>query len=131
MATDVQNNPVEAPSAEQTRGGSVYRPLVDILETKDELLLVADLPGVRAEELDIGFEDGVLTLRGKVAARYPEQVALAWSEYGLGDFHRTFRLSEQIDAASIRAEYAAGVLTLHLPKAASAKPRKIEVQATQ
>lgn len=129
MATDMQTNPVEAPAAEQTRGGRVYRPLVDILETQDELLLVADLPGVKADDLDIGFEDGLLSLKGKVGTRYPQNVALAWSEYGLGDFHRTFRLSEQIDAAAIRADYADGVLTLHLPKAASAKPRKIAVQA--
>ncbi|MBI2825779.1 MAG: Hsp20/alpha crystallin family protein [Planctomycetia bacterium] len=114
---------------ETTRTGQVYRPNVDILERPDELLLAADMPGTRGEAIDIHFEDGELTIRGPVAARQPADTNYLLSEYGVGDFYRTFRVSEQIDASRIAAEYADGVLTLHLPKVEAAKPRKITVHS--
>lgn len=115
--------------AERTRGGQVYRPQVDILETGDELVLVADLPGVKSDAIDIGFEDGTLTIQGKVEPRYGEDRSFLVREYGIGDFYRTFRVSEEIDASRIQAESAGGVLTVHLPKAEKAKPRKIAVKS--
>ncbi len=130
MATELETKQTEETgSAERTRGGLVYRPNVDILETKDELTLVADMPGVSSESIDIDFKDGLLTVQGKVGPRYGEGTAFLLNEYGVGDFHRTFRVSEQIDANRIHAQYADGVLTVHLPKVEAAKPRKIEVRS--
>jgi HSP20 family molecular chaperone IbpA len=129
MATDVHVDQGGEARAERTRGGNVYRPHVDILEDRDELTLLADLPGARNGDIDIHFEDGVLTIQGKVEPRYAENAAFLLCEYGIGDFHRTFRVSEQVDANRIHAEFADGVLIVHLPKAEAAKPRKIEVRA--
>lgn len=126
MATDVQVNDAGEATVERLRDGRIYRPNVDILEEQDELRLLADMPGVTADSIEIDFEEGVLTIQGKVAPRKVEGLSLL-QEYGVGDFYRTFRISEQIDASRIRAEYADGVLTVHLPKVEAAKPRKIEV----
>ncbi len=119
----------EPQAAERTRGGRVYRPNVDILESKDELTLVADVPGVKSDSIDIDFDDGVLTIQGQVASRYAEDTTFLLREYGIGDFYRTFRVSEQINAGAIHAECADGVLRVHLPKVEAAKPRKIEVKS--
>lgn len=128
MATDMSVTQNEPQGAERTRGGRVYRPHVDILETPEELTLVADVPGVKSDAVDIDFEDGVLTIQGKVEPRYAENVNFLLCEYGIGDFYRTFRVSDEINAGAIHAECADGVLTVHLPKAESARPRKIAVK---
>jgi HSP20 family protein len=124
--TAVKNEPE---TVERTRGGPVYRPNVDILEAPNELTLVADMPGVNNESIDIDFEDGLLTVQGKVGQRHENEGHLLLREYGLGDFFRTFRVSERIDVAGIHAECKDGVLTVHLPKVEAAKPRKIAVQS--
>jgi len=128
MSSDLQVNEKAPSETERTRTGNVYRPLVDILEDKDELILVADLPGARSDSIDINFEDGELTIQGKVEPRYQPDQQFLLVEYGIGDFYRTFRVSEQIDSSRIHATYADGVLTVHLPKVEAAKPRKIEVR---
>jgi HSP20 family protein len=114
---------------EHTRKGQYYRPNVDLIEKADELLVMADLPGAKREEIDIEFENGSLTIHAKVAQRRPENSTYALREFGVGDYYRTLRVSEQIDPARITAEYRDGVLFLHLPKAEAAKPRKIAVEA--
>lgn len=114
---------------EHLKGDRVYSPAVDILEKPDELLVLADIPGAKAEDIDIQFEDGVLTLHAKVAPRQMEGVEFIQQEYGVGDFLRSFQVSEAIDVAKITAEYSNGVLTLHLPKSAGLRPRKIAVTA--
>ena len=114
---------------EETRGAHFFRPNVDIFEESEKLVVLADMPGVKPDELDVHFEDGLLTIRGHVEPRQPEQVRSAQAEFGVGDFFRTFRVSEQIDSSQISADYHDGVLRLHLPKAAALKPRKIAVQA--
>jgi HSP20 family protein len=118
----------EVSSAEHTRSGTYYRPNVDILEGDDELLVVADVPGPAGEDIDVDFEDGTLTIHAKVKPRQDENTEYLIREYGVGDYYRTFRVSESIDPSKITAEYADGVLTLHLPKAESTKPRKIGVK---
>lgn len=105
----------------------VYRPTVDILEKQDELLVLADMPGVKGSEIDIRFEAGELSIHGPAPARQ-EGTRYLVQEYGVGDFFRTFRVSEHIDPARISAEYTDGVLVLHLPKVESAKPRAIKVK---
>jgi HSP20 family molecular chaperone IbpA len=114
---------------EETRGAHFFRPNVDIFEQTEKLVVLADMPGVKPSDLEVHFEDGLLTIRGHVEPRQPEQVRSLQAEFGVGDFFRTFRVSEQIDASQISADYHDGVLTLHLPKAAALKPRKITVQA--
>jgi len=116
-------------TAEHTRGGPYYRPNVDIYELADELVVQADVPGAKNDQIDINFEDGSLTIHARVPDRQESQGPYLRKEYGVGDFYRTFRVSEQIDAARISAEYTAGVLKLHLPKVEAAKPRKISVKA--
>jgi HSP20 family protein len=119
----------EVSAAEHTRCGTYYRPNVDILEGPDELLVLADVPGTTGEAVGVDFEDGTLTIHAQVEPRQDEDTEYLVREYGVGDYYRTFRVSEAIDVSKITAEYAEGVLTLHLPKAEATKPRKIEVKA--
>jgi HSP20 family protein len=112
---------------EPTRGGNTFTPRVDIYETEKELLLYAELPGVRPEDVDLHYEQGELTLHGKVRrqADRPEYLA---QEYEDGDFFRAFTIHESIDAGRISAECKNGVLTVHLPKVEAARPRQINVK---
>lgn len=117
-----------AKPAESTRTAPVFAPHVDIVERKDELVLRADMPGVCGESIDIEFKEGALSVRGHVAPREPEGRQYLLREYGVGDFYRTFQVSETVDAENISAEYHDGVLELHLPKVAPPQPRKISVK---
>lgn len=116
--------------AEQTRSGVFYRPNVDIIELPEELLVVVDVPGAAGDCVDVHFEDGMLTIHAKVPVRH-EDIDFLLQEYGVGDYYRTFRVAETVDASKITAEFTDGVLTLHLPKAESIKPRKIAVRTQQ
>ena len=104
-----------------------FRPNVDIVELPHELVLFADTPGAKSDSIDVQFENGELTVRAEVEPRRLDANYLL-REYGVGGFVRTFRVGDQIDASRITAEYADGVLKLHLPKAAAIRPRKIEVR---
>jgi HSP20 family molecular chaperone IbpA len=133
MATETTHDikpGVEPGAAEQTRSGHWYRPNVDIIEKHDELLVLADMPGLGADLIDIRFEDGTLTIHGRVPPRQSADVRYLVREYGIGDFYRTFRVSEEIDASRISAEYRQGVLMLHMPKSEAVKPRTIAVKAS-
>ncbi len=112
---------------EQTRGGPTYRPRVDIVERVEELVVTADMPGLKGENIDIQFEDRQLSIHGHVEPRQFGENRYLLREYGVGDYYRTFKVSEQIDGSRISAEYRDGVLTLRLPKAEAAKPRRIAV----
>ena len=119
----------EVAQYEPTHSGVRYRPAVDIVELSGELRLVADMPGASKDGIDINFEKGVLTIHAKVAPRHSEETADLLREYGVGDFYRVFTVSENIDASKISAEYAHGILTLHLPKSEASQPRKIAVRS--
>lgn len=115
-----EDKPVNS-SSEQTSTATRARQLalpVDIYEGADELLLLADLPGVEPEGLNVSYEAPELRIEGHRGAG---DTAVVYS--------RTFRVSEQIDPNGISAELSAGVLKLRLAKAAHTKPRKIEVRA--
>ena len=131
MTTVAIERPVEAEIArrEPTWHRPQFRPKVDILERPDELIVLADMPGTSAEDVDIQCENGTLTLHGKVKEREPQDTRYVMREYDVGDFHRTFQVSEIIDAARISAEHEGGVLILHLPKTEAVKARKIAVKA--
>jgi HSP20 family molecular chaperone IbpA len=124
-----QEQATEIAQPEHTHSGPYYRPNVDIYELADQLVVQADVPGAKNNEIDIQFEDGALSIHARVPARHESQGPYLRQEYDVGDFYRTFRVSEQIDASRISAEYTGGVLTLHLPKVEAAKPRKIKVAA--
>jgi HSP20 family molecular chaperone IbpA len=98
------------------------------VETDEELTLYGDLPGVTKDNLEVRFENGELTVEGKVVSRHTEH-EYVYGEYGIGDFQRSFTISETIDSEKIAAELRNGVLTLHLPKVEKAKPRRIAVKA--
>jgi HSP20 family protein len=127
--TSVEKTPTAKSDApETTRTGAYYQPAVDIVERAEELLVSADMPGVKPDAISIRFEDGELSIHGPVEPRQAPDNVYLLREYGVGDYQRTFRVSERIDATRIAAEYAGGVLTLHLPKVETAKPRKIPVK---
>jgi len=129
-AATIQKAPqTEVSRTERTRTGRAYVPNVDIIERKDELLVLADVPGVTAQDIDIHFENGTLEISARVRPRVSESTRMLLQEYGVGDFHRAFEVSEAIDAGKIHAQYADGVLTLHLPKVEAVKPHKITVKA--
>lgn len=120
-----------AQRAERIRAGRTYIPQVDILEQDDRLLLLADMPGVKPDQLEITYERGELTIYGQVTPRQdPTQNNYVLREYGVGDFYRAFQVGECIDASGISAELKNGVLTLHLPKTKAAVPRRIAVKAS-
>jgi len=107
---------------------ATFTPRCDIAETDDELLLFADVPGVDANDVDVRYENGELTVYGKCASRQQGDNYLGY-EYGVGDFYRAFTIHEAIDADKIAAELKNGVLTVRLPKSEAVKPRKIAVKA--
>ncbi|WP_114389613.1 Hsp20/alpha crystallin family protein [Notoacmeibacter marinus] len=127
--TTTDKNEVDLQGGEALRSGPVYRPATDIYQSDDRVVIVTDMPGVAPEDVDVTLERRVLTIRGQVATEPPEGHRPFHGEYGVGDFERVFTLSEDIDRDKITARQAAGVLTLELPKAASAKPKKIAVGA--
>ncbi len=121
----VQNNRDEL--QETTRDRHYITPAVDIYESDDVLTLVADLPGIDKEALDINVDQGVLTLSARLAARTEEKSL--YHEFEPSGYHRQFRLHEEFDAAKADAKLKNGVLTLKLPKAEAARPQKIAVKA--
>ena len=120
----------EAPLAERMRAGQSYQPSVDILENEAMLVLLADMPGVRVEDVDIQYERGELSVHGRVRPRdQEERESWVLREYGVGDYYRSFRVGEGVDAGNIKAQLKDGVLKLQLPKTEQMMPRKIVVTA--
>ncbi len=112
---------------EETRtAGRVLVPAVDIFESDENLTLMADMPGVDKEGLDVKLEKGVLTINGEVNMESRGKTLL--QEFTSANYYRQFKLSEHIDAEMTTAELANGVLTLRIPKAESAKPKRIEIR---
>lgn len=124
MSTENKLASTAAPT-EKIEQRPAVAPNVDVFENENELLVVADLPGVSQDRMSIHFEKGRLTIEGK---RAPQKWTPRLAEADNADFRRTFLVPQGIDAEKIAAELAQGVLTVHLPKHASAKPRRIEVK---
>jgi len=120
----VEGQPVPA---ERTRQVLELTPVVDIIERKEDLYLVADLPGVAEDAVDINVEKNVLTIGARIKEETPEGRAYL-REYELGDWRRSFTLSNDIDQTGIEAQLKDGVLRLRLPKAKQTAPRKIKVK---
>jgi HSP20 family protein len=102
-------------------------PRVDVLETEDEFLLLADMPGVKPEDVDIRFEKGELTVHGRRPLAHTGKES-AVREYEATSYQRTFAVAETVAADQISADLKNGVLTVRLPKVESVKPKKITVK---
>jgi HSP20 family protein len=124
---DVQEKKELAGKDERTIPARYYVPDTDIYETADALVVVMEMPGVEKGSLDIGIEEDTLHIEGHIdLAKYAEMEPL-YTEYNVGHYSRNFTLSSKIDRDKITAETKDGVLTLTLPKAKEAKPRKIKI----
>ena len=123
----------DAHYGEQSRTRT-HRPVffspANIYETRDSIVVLAEMPGVGPEGVDITLERGVLTIRGRNAANEHTGYQRVYNEYAEGDYERVFTLSENIDRERIEATFKDGVLHLVLPTAETAKPRKIELKAS-
>ena len=101
--------------------------VLDIFETEDALTLVLEMPGVDRENIDLNVENGVLTVEGRIDFNKYEGLQPVYSEYNVGPYRRSFRISGMIDQDKITAELSDGVITVVLPKAERAKPRRIAI----
>lgn len=111
---------------EMTHEGVYFTPAVDIYETEKELTLLADLPGVDSESVEIDVRDDTLVITGKVQPQESDGNALL-TEYRVGNYFRRFTLNEAVDQGAITAALSDGVLKVSLPKAAKAAPRRIPI----
>lgn len=116
----------QPPRGESFRARPAVAPRVDVYENQDEVLLLADLPGVEADGLHLSFEAGQLTLEGRRKESAHPAIA---GDGRAADYRRTFVLPEGIASARIAAELKEGVLWVHLPKAEPHRPRRIEVKS--
>ena len=125
---ETEKQEIDESGAERTRAGACFVPRADIYETNEGIVVLADMPGVDEESIDITLEQNVLTINGYVASQRPEDYSLAYAEYRVGDYQRRFTVSDQIDKDNIGATMKDGVLRLHLPKA-EPSTKKISVKA--
>lgn len=125
---ELNNQEVSTNNTEQTRPVRLLVPRTDIYESKEHLLLMADMPGVKQDDVDITLEQNVLTIYGRVDSPEFPGYSLSHAEYPISDYKRVFALSNEIDRDGIQASVKNGVLKLTLPKSKRALPRKIAVQ---
>lgn len=123
-------NPPQASSSEAPAGERVlFTPPIDIYETQEGLVLIADLPGVSVKTLELQVQNNKLTLLGRVPNQVPAGARLVHREYAEGDFLRSFILSEDVDHERVTARLNNGVLEVVLPRAAKSHPRRIQVDS--
>jgi len=125
---DAKNETCEQPQATTERRGPVFQPRIDLWEGPTDWRLVAELPGVRPEDLDIVAKEGTLTIEARVHDRTPPEAKLRRGEYNVGDYRRSFHLGESLAADGAEATLKDGVLTLRLPKHESVLPKKIQIR---
>lgn len=123
----MQSKTPSATQGETTKSENYFSPLVNIYETPEAVTVVADIPGVQKEDVEIALDENILTIHGQMKTPAPEG-RLLLKEYEIGHFMRRFTVAETIDQGNIQASLANGVLKVILPKVLPAKPRKIEVQ---
>ena len=124
---DAEKLEVETEGAERTRERLAFVPRADIYETAEAITVMTDMPGVDETSVDVTLEKNVLTISGYVEPMQPEGYDLAHAEYNIGDFERSFTLSDRIDRDGIEATVKDGVLRLVLPKITEAKSRNIPI----
>jgi HSP20 family molecular chaperone IbpA len=133
MATeekDIKKKPAQNPvETERTRSRKVFLPKVDIYETKDSIVLIADMPGVDENHVDMTLEKNILTINGRVEPQGFPGYGAAYAEYDVGDYQRAFTISDEVDRDRIDARVKNGVLRVTLHKAEQVKARKIAIKA--
>jgi HSP20 family protein len=122
-----RNDERNVQTREETRSTDKYiRPAVNIIETEEGLVLTADIPGASKESLDVNVEKGVLTI--SAPAHHTIAGTSTYREFELANYYRQFSIPESLDHEKARAEYVNGILTLRVPKAEIAKPKRIAVR---
>jgi HSP20 family protein len=137
MSNDIQTqragepgapSPADTKQAPPRYGNAALTPPVDVVEDAGGITLYADLPGVSREHLNLHVEAQTLTIEAESGLAVPDGLKTSHTEVGLGRFRRVFTLSKELDTEKVSAELAQGVLTLRIPKAEHARPRRIDVQ---
>lgn len=122
-----RNQDISAQNREETRAPDRFlRPAVSISEDEAGLLLTADLPGADKKTLDVHVEKGILTINAPASRELPGRPI--YTEFEWAPYYRQFQIPDAIDQAKVKADFSNGVLTLRLPKAEAAKPRRIEIE---
>jgi HSP20 family molecular chaperone IbpA len=135
IRVSVGSSPPPASSAESPRTGAdpearpAFPPPIDIHDGPEGLTLEADLPGATESNVQIQLEDNVLSLHARIDSPVPDSARLIHQEYPVGDYHRSFILSDEVDRERITAELKNGVLRIFLPKADRARARRIEIKS--
>lgn len=112
---------------EKTVPGRYYMPFADIYETDEALCVVMEMPGVEKKDIDVALESDVLRIDGRIDFSKYDGMEPVYTEYNVGHYTRSFTLSNKIDQEKISAQLEDGVLTLTLPKAKEAQPRRISI----
>ena len=113
---------------ETTIPARVFMPAADIYEAESDLTVILEMPGVEKKNVEINIEDGVLNVEGRIDLTKYQGLQPLYTEYNIGHYSRSFRLSSKIDQNKIAAEMKDGVLSLKLSKVEQAKPRTIQVK---
>ena len=122
-----RNNEQNVQAREETRSNERYiRPAVNIIETEDGLVLTADIPGASKDALDVNVEKGILTI--SAPAQHTMPGTSAYREFELASYYRQFAIPESLDHEKTNADYVNGILTLRIPKAEAAKPKRIAIK---
>lgn len=122
-----RNDEKNIQTREETRSDDKYiRPAVNIIETEEGLILTADIPGAAKESLNVNVEKGILTISAPVSHSISGHSVYA--EFELGNYYRQFSIPESLDHEKAKADFNNGILTLRVPKAEIAKPKRIEVR---
>jgi HSP20 family protein len=112
---------------ESTIPTRAYVPVTDVFETEQALVVVLEMPGVSKENVDVRVENEILTIQGRLDFAHYDGLQPVYTEYNIGNYARSFEVSSKIDSDRITADLKDGVMTLVLPKAERAKPRRIAV----
>jgi HSP20 family molecular chaperone IbpA len=112
---------------ESTISSRAFLPITDIFESDQALTVILEMPGVDKKNVDVSVENDILTIEGRIDYSKYEGLQPVYTEYNIGHYVRTFQISSKIEQGEISAELKDGVMTLVLPKAEKAKPRKIKV----
>ncbi len=111
------------------REEAALTPLVNVVEDTTGITMYADMPGVPKDKLNVHIDGESLSIEGELSLDAPDDMEAMHAEIGLPRYRRVFTLSRELDSKRISAEFQQGVLTLRIPKAEHAQPRKIVVQA--
>jgi HSP20 family molecular chaperone IbpA len=112
------------------RSDAALMPPVDVIEDSTGITLRADLPGVPKDKLKLQVEAGTLTIEGEVSIAMPENMEATYAEIEVPRFRRVFTLSKELDTGKVSAEFKHGVLSLRIPKAEHAQPRRIDIKVS-